>query len=55
MKENDFYNLVEEMRLTQNLYFKTRKPEVLNRSKGLEKKVDQAIINKKIGQEKLDF
>ena len=44
MKAKDFFDLVSEMREAQKLYFKTRSTEVLQRSKILERKVDDEIV-----------
>jgi hypothetical protein len=44
MKAKDFFDLVSEMREAQKLYFKTRSKEVLQRSKILERKVDDEIV-----------
>lgn len=44
MKAKDFFCLVSEMREAQKLYFKTRSKEVLQRSKILERKVDDEIV-----------
>lgn len=44
MKAKDFFGLVSEMREAQKLYFKTRSKEVLQRSKILERKVDDEIV-----------
>jgi hypothetical protein len=46
MKPIEFQQLVAEMRAAQKEYFnpKTRTLEVLNKSKQLEKKVDEALI-----------
>lgn len=39
----EFYKLVQEMRDAQKAYFRTRLPEVLQRSKKLEAQVDKEI------------
>lgn len=48
MKSRDFFDLVSEMRSTQKEYFKTRDKDVLNKSKDLERRVDNEIerVNK---------
>ena len=46
-----FVRLVDEMRQTQKLYFRTHDANVLNKSKELERKVDAAI--KKYDDDKL--
>ena len=48
MNAKDFFNLVEQMRLNQKDYFKTRSTESLRKSKELEKQVDDEIarVNK---------
>lgn len=43
MKENEFYDLVLQMRNAQKEYFRTRSKSVLECSKELERKVDAAI------------
>lgn len=43
MTEPEFYKLVEEMRLAQIDYFRTRDKDCLSRSKSLERKVDKQI------------
>ena len=40
-----FVAKVSEMRNAQKSYFRTRSPEFLNRSKSLEREVDQAIAD----------
>ena len=50
-KMEEFVRLVEEMRQTQKLYFRTRDANVLNKSRELERKVDAAI--KKYDDDKL--
>ena len=47
----EFVRLVDEMRQTQKLYFRTRDANVLNKSRELEKKVDAAI--RKYDEDKL--
>ena len=44
MKAKDFFVFFSEMREAQKLYFKTRSKEVLQRSKILERKVDDEIV-----------
>jgi hypothetical protein len=48
MTPEEFVVLVGRMRDAQREYFRTRDPEVLNRSKYLERQVDRAI--KEAGQ-----
>lgn len=43
MNARDFFDLVSEMRASQNEYFKTRSSQSLQKSKELEKKVDAEI------------
>lgn len=43
MTAKEFFILVEDMRTTQKLYFKTRRSDVLRESKMLEKQVDNEI------------
>ena len=45
MKENDFYNIVAEMRAKQKEFFRTRDANALNESKRLERLVDKAILD----------
>lgn len=48
---NDFEQLVCEMRSAQKEYFRTRSKDVLQKSKQLEKRVDEYLIGKKINQQ----
>jgi hypothetical protein len=50
---NEFEKLVLDMRNSQKEYFKTKYPSWLKRSKELEVKVDQHLMN--INQPKIDF
>lgn len=50
---NEFEKLVYEMRSAQKEYFRTRSKEELQRSKHLEKRVDEYLINKIINQQTL--
>lgn len=43
MDKNVFINLVEELRKTQREFFATRSHAVLQKSKDLERRVDEAI------------
>ena len=43
MNAQDFFNLVAKMRHMQKEYFKTRDIAVLQKSKSLEKRVDEEI------------
>lgn len=43
MDKDVFVNLVEELRKTQREFFATRTHSVLQKSKALEKRVDEAI------------
>lgn len=43
----DFINLVEQMRIAQKSYFKTRSYESLTKSKSLEKQVDNLLSDRK--------
>lgn len=43
MSNDEFYDLVKEMRATQKEYFRTRDANVLNKSKELERAVDKTI------------
>lgn len=43
----EFIKLVEQMRITQKEYFKTRNFKVLEKARGLEREVDQAIERNK--------
>lgn len=52
---SEFIDLVQEMRFNQKRYFATRNPEVLKRSKELEKKVDEIIYSKKNPQLKFFY
>jgi hypothetical protein len=45
-----FATLVAQMRAEQKRYFRTRQPDALNKSKVLEKEVDQAIEQIQQGQ-----
>ncbi len=45
MKTEEFYKLVQKMRTSQNLYFRTRSSEALRQSKHLERLVDAAVDN----------
>lgn len=55
MTEQQFYELVKEMREAQRAYFKTRDKSWLNKSKDLEKQVDQAIKEFFDNQIKIEF
>lgn len=43
MNTDDFFKLVAQMRQAQKDYFRTRRPDVLEESKRLEKAVDKAL------------
>lgn len=43
MTAREFFELVENMRASQKLYFKTRRSDILRESKQLEKEVDAEI------------
>lgn len=43
MNQQEFFNLVEEMRLQQKKYFSTRNTETLQKAKKLEWQVDEEI------------
>jgi hypothetical protein len=43
MTLTDLANLVADMRIAQKEYFRTRSGDVLEHSKSLERKVDQAV------------
>lgn len=43
MTPKEFFDLVHKMRVSQRLYFKTRSPQELRRSKALENEVDREI------------
>ena len=50
---NEFEKLVYEMRSAQKEYFRTRRKDVLQQSKQLERRVDEYLINKKINKQTL--
>ncbi len=43
MEQKEFMALVQQMRHAQKEYFRTRSPSVLEESKRLEKRVDEAL------------
>lgn len=43
MTPKEFFDLVHKMRVSQRMYFKTRSPQELRRSKALENEVDREI------------
>lgn len=43
MKAKQFFDLTAQMRAAQKAYFKTRSRDALNRSKALEKRIDDEI------------
>ena len=45
MTQNEFIDLVCKMRAAQKAYFRTRSYEDLDRSKKLEREIDQALRN----------
>ena len=45
MSENEFYDLVNEMRTAQKMYFKTRDANYLDEARKLERTVDKAIAD----------
>lgn len=47
---NEFEKLVYEMRSAQKEYFRTRSKDVLQKSKQLEKRVDEYLKDKKNNQ-----
>jgi hypothetical protein len=57
MTAKEFFELVVEMRYAQKNYFKTRNQGYLDRSKNLEKQVDNEIerVQKLITEPELDF
>lgn len=52
MTAREFFNLVREMRETQKGYFLTRSKDLLEKSKELEREVDQEIsrVDKLLGE-----
>ena len=57
MTAKEFFELVVEMRYAQKNFFKTRNQGYLDRSKNLEKQVDNEIerVQKLITEPELDF
>jgi hypothetical protein len=52
---NEFILLVKQMRQAQKEYFKTRSPEALQKSKQLERSVDQFLNHMQDNQQKLEL